>query len=132
VVALVTFYRERDSGHWASRLLLGHKHVDCMVSQDPGWWAYSNFGPGGLRLSATYGSTDDMAQAMTDAGGLVLVGDCEAPSQQLPFIINSCVGYTKAVLGISSYAVTPSQLFRHLLRRGYQFADVDRTGLWRA
>ena len=117
--ALVMF--EKDNTHWASGLL--HKearHVFCAVPDERAEaMIVHNLTINGLVIANECKLDYDLPQFYRSHG----IEVWKVPYQPerrvlLPFLLNSCVGLTKATVGIQSWAVTPQQLRRHLARRG--------------
>lgn len=125
---LAFFYRTTQAPHWAAPVLCGFKHVSCAVHHGDDFWTYHDFGPEGLTGGVFYGPVESILEDVS--ADVTLMGRRRYRIQtQLPVILNSCVGHTKAMLGVSSYAITPSQLYRHLLRLDYCHAvEFSRRG----
>jgi hypothetical protein len=82
--------------------------VFAAVEKD-GYWAVID---GARGETEVFISDTDLVAYYEDLGCTVVPvvgGRCRPP-----FIISSCVGMTKAVLGIHSWALTPWQLYRYL------------------
>ena len=92
----------------------GFRHVNCIVASGDYWIAH-NLGRDGLSLEVLAASDYNLAQYYRDQGLTVVELDVTPRHMRLPLTLNNCVGYTKALLGISSRAVTPWQLYKHIL-----------------
>lgn len=115
--ALVIF--EHNNLHPLSGALkLGYRHVWCAVIDESAhaWVAHD------LRLegysSAVMSAPDyPLAEHLRDQGKEVIEITRSRRRPIGPVIMNNCVGLTKAVCGIRSWAVTPWQLRQHLIRQ---------------
>lgn len=109
--ALVVFTGEGT--HPLSPLLKpGFRHVFCAVRDRDHWCVVD----GAEGLPVLYvGHGDDLAVWYREQGYTVL----EVPRRErtrAPFVVASCVGMVKAIVGIRSLAQTPWGLYRHLRR----------------
>ena len=117
MLATVVFTNEVD--HWLAKTLRpGFRHVFCAVDhpEHPQAVVYNLTDRGLLSVaSSVYGKA--LALHYRNAGLIALsVPATPWNRPRGPFTINSCVGLTKQVIGIESFALTPYQLYRHLMK----------------
>lgn len=115
--ALVIFGTENK--HWAAGILAADcRHVWCSIL-DPraNMWIGHNLGEDGLTVAVEADGSFDL-KTYYETNGFEVYAVDYLPEQisYAPFLMNSCVGYTKALLGLTSRAVTPSQLRKHVQR----------------
>lgn len=116
--ALVVF--NSDCAHWAAGFLdRRFRHVFCVI-EDPrvedGWIEANLTRSDGLVMRAVGGSYFDLIVAYGENAEVVPIEAEPGRRRLTPFALNSCVGYTKALLGIRSRAATPAQLYRYLTK----------------
>jgi hypothetical protein len=110
---------EPDNGHWAAGFLhRDTRHVWCAVLDERvGAWLSLNLDRDGLHLSFEALKGADLADHYRKQGCEVFEIETAPEDRALwPMVLNNCVGFTKAVLGLRTRAFTPHQLRRHLLR----------------
>jgi len=130
--AYVVFSEECQ--HWAARFLPGRfGHVSALIYDEAtNIWLGLNFDRTGHRLSV-FASGDVDVRRHVERQGMTVVAidvDRDALHSRGPLIMNNCVGMTKAVCGLRSWAVTPTQLYHHCCRRSvgdHQCADFSLT-----
>lgn len=116
----VVFHREASSW-WFSLIALGRfKHVSAFAYlSGMNGWAIMDWQAGGLRV-AHLPHSDDAARllvSMFGGPGTEWVQVRRRPaSSRSGFRLGTCVGAVKHLLGISSYALRPDALHRHLVR----------------
>jgi len=114
--ALVVF--EHNNLHpLSSALKSGYRHVWCAVIDDRnvGWVSHD------LRLTGYVSSVlcapeYPLAEHLAADGNHVIGLSRTDYRAAGPFILNNCVGLTKAVCGIRSWALTPWQLCKYLTK----------------
>ena len=114
--ALVIFQNENAHplGGWLKE---GFRHVWCAVLDERAHsWVGHDIRIGGYVSTVLSAADFPLAQAYRDRGMTVVPIQRVQQSVIGPFILNNCVGLTKAICGIRSTAVTPWQLYRHLLQ----------------
>tara|TARA_R110000822_G_scaffold38746_7_gene107127 strand:+ start:985 stop:1344 length:360 start_codon:yes stop_codon:yes gene_type:complete len=94
------------------------RHVWCAVIQDDMWVSY-DWRQGMPMMRAEAGADFDLAGHYRDQGYTVI--ETTRPDRPVfgPFVLNNCVGHTKLLMGIRSWALTPRQLYKHLMKRGH-------------
>ncbi len=118
--ALVVFANsENPSLRWF--LKDGFQHCFCVVSIE-GLWIEIN--PQGSSLDLRFVTNDDgsidLAEFYREQGLTVVETQQQKGAPFAGIMVHSCVGLLKAVLGIRAWAVTPYQLYKHLL-----FTDLE-------
>jgi hypothetical protein len=110
--AIVVF--SGDNTHPLAFLLRrGFKHCFvCLVIDN--WWLLVDGSTGVPVIKPLTGSDFDLAAFYRDQGMTVIEATQGARPSFGPLAWNTCVGLTKAVLAINSWAVSPHQLYRHL------------------
>lgn len=109
---------EHDNSHWAAGLLQpGYRHVWC-VFPDQDRYIGVNVGIDGLEIFNVVERPFDIEAHYRDEGADVVPVAFQPYGfkLRLPILMNSCVGVTKQVLGIKSWALTPHALHRYLIR----------------
>lgn len=114
--ALVVF--EKTNAHPLAGLLdRRQRHVWCAVcDEERDVWISYDWRQGIPRLRAEAPSGFALAEHYRDQGydvAEIRVSDTPVAG---PFVLNNCVGHTKVILGIKSWALTPRQLYKHLTR----------------
>jgi len=115
--ALVIF--GRDNAHWAAGILASDcRHVLCAIlDEDANMWITHNLDADGLNVSIEADGSFDLKNYYEIHGFDVYAVDYRPEDiSYAPFLMNSCVGYTKALLGLRSWAVTPQQLRTYVRR----------------
>lgn len=115
--ALVIFGSENK--HWAAGILAaGCRHVFCSIFDgDANMWVTHSLTERGLTVSVDADGAFDLQAYYENHGFDVYAIDYHPENiSYAPCLMNSCVGYTKALLGLRSLAVTPLQLRRHVRR----------------
>lgn len=113
--ALVVFTNsERSPLRWA--LKDGFHHCFCVVSVS-GLWLEINSQRGMVTLRYLTNADDvfDLGAFYREQGMNVVETTQKTDPVRSPLIARNCVGMVKAVLGVRSWAVTPYQLYKHLL-----------------
>jgi len=102
----------------APLLRRGRRHVWAVVQDvERGHWLSYNFKRGVPQIRCEAAADFDMAQFYRNEGYEVIESEvCDAPSL-FPFMLRTCVGLTKHILGIRSWSLTPHQLAQHLIKR---------------
>lgn len=125
--ALVIF--ERENSHWLAPLLNdGIRHVWCVILDRHGFWVSHNLNGNGLSVCVEAPGEVDLAEHYMARGLDVHALDVD-PSQKhmWPVLVNSCVGYTKTLLGLRTMAFTPHQLRNHILRLTREGTTIGET-----
>lgn len=91
----------------------GFRHVFCAVRHGH-YWAVIDAADG---LPAVWVAGIDDLAGWYRGQGYTVVEVTGRRGVRVPLCIASCVGLTKAVVGIRSWALTPWQLHQHLTRR---------------
>jgi len=104
-----------DSAAWWGRLLNpGFVHCFVLLQTSIGW----------IKLETRYGVVkvtqldefDDIVSHYSNQGATVVDTTVYAQSALSPFVVRTCVGMVKAMLGIKSFGLTPWQLYKYLTR----------------
>ncbi len=110
------------NGHWLGRLLHpARRHCFAVI---PSTWAPTktsieiDLKLAGIICGAASGSPEQLREHYASQG-LEVVEVPYRPSERqlLPMILNNCVGLTKQVTGVRSWAFTPHQLWQALRRK---------------
>ena len=115
--ALVIF--TSDNEHWAAGVLhRSCRHVFCAV-QDPRvadvWQVLDLTIKNGLHVYGVGSTAMDLIYHYTGNGDEVFALTPSPDTRpKFPTVLNNCVGYTKALIGLRSWALTPYQLRNHL------------------
>lgn len=128
--ALVVFTDgDRADPHPLSRFLKpGFRHVFCCVV-DGDYWLMVEPGAGVPTLKVMAHSKFDLAQFWRDEGHTVIETEQrKIPSRHL-FTWNNCVGMVKAVLCLPTWALTPYQLYRSMVRVLPGHASAKKAGV---
>ncbi len=113
--ALVVFHGSME--HPLSRWLkTDFQHVFCAVLDINGLWVYCDARGGCPDIKAVSAEEFDIAEFWRDAGYTVVETETRKLPPRAPFVVANCVGFTKALLGIRSFALTPFQLYKYLVR----------------
>ena len=115
--ALVVFSNENE--HWmGGSLSPAFRHVYCVLPTAPQCSTEINLTLAGILTKTFAGDPRDL-QAEYDAlpctTSSVLIEYDPTQRHLMPYMVNNCVGLTKQLLGLNSWAVTPQQLHRHLI-----------------
>ena len=125
---------EHENSHPLGWMLTpGYRHVWCVVpdNQSNSWIGF-NVGRWGIEILHIAPLDYDIANHYREEGhDVVPVAYDPEAWHRLPLLLNSCVGITKAVLGLNSFALTPLQLHRHLVRKFHDASQSDTPRLWR-
>ena len=125
---------EHENSHWLSWILQpGYRHVWCVIPDNQSnSWIGIHLGRFGIEVLHIATLDFDVAAHYREEGADVVpvAYDPEA-WHRLPMVMNSCVGLTKAVLGLNTFALTPLQLYRHLVRKIDHAPQSDSPRLWR-
>ena len=114
--AVVVFLGEElvDNPAWYTRWLKpGFIHCLVLVESKGQWIKIE--GQNGMVCIALAGSFNNVAKHYSNQGATVVVTNVDV-NLMFPLVERTCVGLTKAVLGIRSWALTPWQLYQHLTR----------------
>lgn len=116
--AVVVF--TEDNTHWLSGLLRpSHRHVFCCVPSphDDGTSVSIDLTIDGIRVTPHAGTPRELARFYNTQGLEAWLVDYTPEKRLLlPLFLNNCVGLTKHLLGIRSFATTPWQLRRHIAK----------------
>lgn len=111
-----------DNGrHRLSPLLeRGFRHVFAVIHSQ-GQWVVHNWKSGtGLEVSViadeSY-SPLDMVEFYANEGHTTVWVKASDQMRSWPMMVNNCVSHTKQLLGINSFAVTPYQLYKSVMKR---------------
>jgi hypothetical protein len=107
-----------DNAHPLSWMLRPScRHVWCAIRDHNGFWIETNLDLNGINVSVI-DRDYDLKMHYQRAGFEAWPIDAQPANRSLaPFILNNCVGLTKALTGIRHYAATPYQLRAHLARK---------------
>ncbi len=116
--ALVLF---RDEGVHIFRPLLkpGFRHVFCALQDERGYWIKMDARAGVPEIRVIAGPDYDLISFYEECGYTVVETETGEDSPRGPFAFANCVGYVKAALAIRSAALTPWQLYQHLIGEPY-------------
>ena len=118
--ALVVFSDENE--HWLGRTLTpAYRHVYCVIPTADGCSTEINLTTKGIMAKTFAGDPKFLMpdyQELDDTSRVMLVKYDAAQRHLLPYSVNNCVGLTKQILGLTSWAITPHQLFKHLQAKG--------------
>jgi len=121
-----------DNRHWAAPLLKrGFRHVYAVIPSphQDGTSVEVDLTTDGIRIYPIPASPEEIALAfaLQETSGVEVVLTEYRPDQRhlLTFIGNTCVGLTKALVGIRSWAVTPYQLYEYLQKEQRQCASTS-------
>lgn len=114
--ALVIF--EHNNLHPLGGLLKrGYRHVWCAVIDERAHsWIGHDLRLEGHVTTVLCEPDYPLVQYLRDQGKEVIAIERKARRTPGPFILNNCVGLTKTICGIHSWALTPWQLRQHLIR----------------
>lgn len=116
VPAIVVFHDEGSEVHPISRFLKpGFRHVFCVVKVGR-YWVSLDGRAGVPVVKVETGADFDLAAHYRKEGLRVVETMQRGLPLRAPFIAYNCVGLVKAALCIRSSAITPWQLYRHLLK----------------
>ena len=103
-----------DGPHWWSWMLHPTiKHCYALVPHQGKWYAFSK-SVSGIELMLV----DDIYDVVQND---ILVKSTVRKCKRRLFMLNTCVGYTKQILGINKpFIWTPYQLYRHLERERHE------------
>jgi hypothetical protein len=107
-----------ESDHPLARFLKpGFRHCWCAVREDQGFWTAVDGREGRPGMSTI--AEADFARYLDRAvsSGATAVSVTFGPALRTPILIYTCVSVMKAIFGIRSFAVTPHQLYRALVKR---------------
>ena len=115
--ALVVFSNENE--HWmGSTLSPAFRHVYCVLPTAPQCSTEINLTLAGILTKTFAGDPADLQDEYEELDCTTHTALIEYdPTQRhlMPYMVNNCVGLTKQLLGLNSWAVTPQQLHRHLI-----------------
>jgi hypothetical protein len=118
MVALVVFSREMD--HWlGGRLHPDFKHVYCVVPTAHQHSTEINLTCVGIQTKTFDGTPMELQEeynGFSDTSHTKLIQYDPAKRHLLPHSLNNCVGLTKQLLGLTTWALTPYQLFKEVER----------------
>lgn len=102
-----------ESDHpFASFLKEGFRHVFVVVEYE-GFWSVIDPGP---NVTEVYATGADPIEYYKERFIVVEVDPSKMGKERPLFVISSCVGMAKAVLGIRCWAITPWQLYGYLMK----------------
>jgi len=94
----------------------GFRHC-CVVVDTGDYWIKIDYGIGVIVVDCVTDSNEfNLAQYYRESGYTVVETEQRQHTVTLPLIARSCVGMVKQLLGISSFALTPYALYKHLER----------------
>ena len=115
--ALVVFSNE--NGHWMGGTLSpAFRHVYCVLPTAHQCSTEINLTIDGILTKTFAGDPADLQDEYDELANTTHTALVEYdPTQRhlMPYMVNNCVGLTKQLLGLNSWAVTPQQLHRHLI-----------------
>jgi hypothetical protein len=115
--ALVVFSNENE--HWMGGTLSpAFRHVYCVLPTAPQCSTEINLTLDGILTKTFAGDPADLQDEYDELANTTHTALVEYdPTQRhlMPYMVNNCVGLTKQLLGLNSWAVTPQQLHRHLI-----------------
>jgi hypothetical protein len=115
--ALVVFSNENE--HWmGSTLSPAFRHVYCVLPTAPQCSTEINLTLDGILTKTFAGDPADLQDEYDELANTThtaLVDYDPTQRHLMPYMVNNCVGLTKQLLGLNSWAVTPQQLHRHLI-----------------
>lgn len=118
--ALVVFSGENE--HWLGRTLRpAFRHVYCVLPTADGCSTEINMTVNGIMTKTFAGDPRSLMpdyQYLDDTSVVVLVEYDASDRHLLLYSLNNCVGLTKQLLGIRSWALTPHQLFKNVYTEG--------------
>jgi hypothetical protein len=106
-----------DNTHWLSGLLHpSFRHVWCILEDTrAGMWISHDLTKDGHEVRAQAASDYDIAAHYSGPGVTIYQIDCWPDRRPMtPIVLNTCVSYTKQLVGLRTLAFTPYQLKRHL------------------
>lgn len=125
--AVVVFTHEIE--HWLGGLLRpGYRHVFCSIPSlhDDGTSIIVDLTVRGVIIAPAAGTSAQIAHHYRKQGlEAWLVPYTPAKRQLLPAAANSCVGLTKQLVGIRSWALTPWQLRQHLAKEHHTWSSTS-------
>ena len=115
--ALVVFSNENE--HWMGGTLSpAFRHVYCVLPTAHQCSTEINLTIDGILTKTFAGDPADLQdeyEALPCTTHTALVEYDPTQRHLMPYMVNNCVGLTKQLLGLNSWAVTPQQLHRHLI-----------------
>jgi hypothetical protein len=119
VKAIVCFNGESNDGHPLLWMLKpGFKHVWCCVLDDEtGEWVLVDNRRGVPEIKTICTQDFDLVRYYEEHGATVIETTQRQEPLLGPFVAANCVGSVKMALCIRTWALTPYQLYRHLMRR---------------
>ena len=115
--ALVVFSNENE--HWmGGSLSPAFRHVYCILPTAHQCSTEINLTLAGILTKTFAGDPADLQaeyEALPCTSSTMLVEYDPTQRHLMPYMVNNCVGLTKQLLGLNSWAVTPQQLHRHLI-----------------
>lgn len=114
--ALVVFGDGGSPAHPLAFLLRkGFKHC-CVAVVDGDYWIVVDGERGIPTIHVIAPSSFDLAGHYRDCGLTVIETEQRAEPKLLPLALNNCAGLVKAVLCLKTWAVTPWQLYKFLVK----------------
>lgn len=122
--AIIVF--ERCNDHPLRWLLdQRQRHVWCALrDEERDVWISYNWRKGLPELRSEAQSDFPLAQYYRDKGFDVVEAKVSDTPKLGLFCLNNCVGHTKVIIGNKSWAVTPRQLYRHLIKEQTMWATL--------
>jgi len=112
--ALVIFADIND-GFRSKLLKPGFKHVFCILKGPNSWLLVD--GAKGIPIIQSYAPLDfDIENHFKKEGMKIVPVEVGTSPSVSPFVLRNCVGMVKTVCAIKSFAVTPYQLYKHLMK----------------
>ena len=93
----------------------GFKHV-FVALRDGDYWITIDAKAGVPAIEVVAPGDYDLAKFYREQGFAVIETQQGAAASRSPLVLANCVGMARAVLGVSTAALTPWQLYKHLRR----------------
>ena len=120
----IIVFQDANAHPLAWLLKPGFRHVWCAIlDPERGWTSYDwRMGLPIIRMEAA--PAYDLAQHYRQQGYTVLDIEVGTIPTYTPLTLNNCVGHTKLVMGVKSWAVTPHQLYKHLTKETTMWSRI--------
>lgn len=113
--ALVVFHG--NGCHWLDCLLEpGFRHVFVAILTENGYWIELDGRAGVMYTEVMTGADFDLKSHYEELGHTVVETEQSTHPRSRPLEFTNCVGLVKAVLGIKSWAITPFQLYKYMIK----------------
>jgi hypothetical protein len=94
------------------------RHVWCALQDtDRNMWVSYNWHQGVPVIQAEAAADYDLATHYRAQGFAVVEVERGTEPRLLPLVMNNCVGHVKVICALSTFAVTPHQLYRSMTKR---------------